>query len=415
MERINNLTLTQNSLFSPVVEPISYLNLDRDLTKHLKRGHRWIFANAFSESKNIKPGFVYLTYKREILGLGHYQRDSALHFRMFCLSDEVHFKKNQPELTLSQWSNHQWAKAIQLRASINTSHTNCFRLVNGEGDGLPGLVIDIYANTAVIKFDNSMMESIYNKNELVQRLRHAYPNLESIYLKRRNTETDRGENLYGILPEETLFKENGLLFSANIREGSKTGFFLDQRDSRQIIRPFSHGKEVLNLFSYTGGFSIYAAAGGALKVTSVDIAEPAIKAIQTNFDLNHLKGNHQNICADAFQFLNDTIEKKHQYDMVITDPPSFAPNEKSVPQATAAYIKVFTDSIKLVKSNGLFAASSCSSHINTATFMEITKEAFSKAKRRATVVHFGGQPFDHPYPLAMDELRYLKFSLFRLD
>ena len=205
------------------------------------------------------------------------------------------------------------------------------------------------------------------------------------------------------------------LFSSNIRDGAKTGFFLDQRDNRNYIRDFSKNKNVLNLFSYTGGFSIYAAAGGASSVTSVDIAKAAISAVERNFAINKLTTKQESLAVDAFQYVQDCITKQIKFDFVITDPPSFAPNEKSVPQATAAYTKIFSDSLRLVKDNGYFVASSCSSHIHHPAFIEIIKEAFSKAKRTGTLIHFGGQPSDHPFPLAMEELRYLKFAFFRLD
>jgi 23S rRNA (cytosine1962-C5)-methyltransferase len=259
------------------------------------------------------------------------------------------------------------------------------------------------------------MESIWNSKNIAARIVAHFPFINCVYLKRRNDEKIKGESLIGSLELETQFKENNMLFASNIREASKTGFFLDQRDNRRLIQDFSKNKSVLNLFSYTGGFSIFAAAGGAKSVTSVDIAKVAIEAVQRNFEINNFKTPTENIATDAFEYVDHQIKSKNQFDLVITDPPSFAPNEKSVPQATAAYTKIFSDSLKLVKQNGLFAASSCSSHISTEAFFEITKEAFSKARLRGTLVKIGGQPTDHPFPLAMEELRYLKFALFRLD
>ena len=150
-------------------------------------------------------------------------------------------------------------------------------------------------------------------------------------------------------------------------------------------------------------------------MTSVDIAKVAIQAVDRNFVINGLKTPHQDIATDAFAYLEELNTQKKKYDLVITDPPSFAPNEKSVEQAKAAYAKIFSNSIKLVSPEGMFAASSCSSHISEREFMDICKEAFSRARAKATLVHLGGQPTDHPYPLAMEELRYLKFALFRLD
>lgn len=206
-----------------------------------------------------------------------------------------------------------------------------------------------------------------------------------------------------------------MFFASNIRDAAKTGFFLDQRDNRHYLKSFAKNKSVLNLFSYTGGFSIFTASGGATSVTSVDIAKVAIDAVKRNFEINELKTKTQNIATDAFAYVEQEIKSKSKFDLVITDPPSFAPNEKSVPQATSAYIKIFSDSLKLVNANGLFAASSCSSHISTQAFFDITKEAFSKVRMRGTLIHVGAQPFDHPFPLAMEELRYLKFGLFRVD
>lgn len=391
------------------------LRLTRDITKHLKRGHRWAFANAFDDKVKVKSGISFLHYRDELLGIGVAQADTQLRFRVLCLADEPYFRKNNPVKTLELWSEHQWQKALRLRQAMARQQTNSFRLINGEGDGLPGLVVDIYGDTAVIKHDHPILESLWNRQEIARRVVAEWPTINCVYLKRRNDDAIKGENVLGELAEETIFRENGLLFASNIRDAAKTGFFLDQRDNRRYLQNFSAEKQVLNLFSYTGGFSVFAAAGGAHSVTSVDIAKAAIEAVQRNFEINELKTKATNIATDAFAFVEEQIRAKARFDLVITDPPSFAPNEKSVPQATAAYTKIFSDSLRLVSANGLFAASSCSSHISTAAFFEITKEAFSKARLRGSLVHVGGQPFDHPFPLAMEELRYLKFALFRVD
>ncbi len=394
---------------------IPKIALNRDITKHLKRGHRWIFANSFDEKAKVSSGISFLTYKNELLGLGVVQADTQLRFRLFVLADEIYFKKNNPQKTLSQWANIQWEKASQVRLSLDSTVTNSFRLSNGEGDGMPGLIVDIYNNTAVIKHDHPIMESIWDKHEIAKQIVLLYPYIKCVYLKRRNDDDVKGENVLGTLAEETIFKENNMLFASNIRDAAKTGFFLDQRDNRHYLKNFSKDKSVLNLFSYTGGFSVFAGAGGARSVTSVDIAKVAIQAVHRNFEINNLKTHTQNIATDAFAYVEQEIKSKTKFDLVVTDPPSFAPNEKSVPQATAAYTKIYSDSLKLVKANGLFAASSCSSHISTQAFLDITKESFSKSRLRGTIIHMGAQPFDHPFPLAMEELRYLKFALFRVD
>ncbi|MFP5519842.1 MAG: class I SAM-dependent rRNA methyltransferase [Bdellovibrionia bacterium] len=403
------------SLLNIETDEVPNLPLTRDVSKHLKRGHRWVFANCFDEKQKFVDGLAILSFKKEALAIGIVQKDTQLKFRVLTLCDEPWFRKNSLTNTLRLWSQIQWQKLIDARKVFDLNKTNSFRLCNGEGDGMPGLIIDIYNSVAVIKHDHPHMEKIWNHQNLVAQLREAFPQLTCVYLKRKNKEEEKGVALWGALPAEVQFLENDLFFASNIRDAAKTGFFLDQRDNRQIIRQFAKDKKVLNLFSYTGGFSIYAAAGGAQHVTSVDIAKVAIEAVQRNFEINNLRTAHEDIAIDAFKFVETEIQKKSLYDLVITDPPSFAPNEKSVPQATAAYIKIFADSLKLVKPQGLFAASSCSSHIHHPAFLEICKEAFSKARKKGTVLYIGGQPSDHPFPLAMEELRYLKFILFRVD
>ncbi|MGZ3772172.1 MAG: class I SAM-dependent rRNA methyltransferase [Pseudobdellovibrionaceae bacterium] len=396
-------------------DPLLTIELKRDVTKHLKQGHRWIFANCFDDSRTVKSGIHLLNYKGEPLALGIWQGDTQLRFRVLVLADEPIFRRNNIKRSLELYFETQWRKAVEIRKTFDLSVTNSFRLINGEGDGLPGIIVDIYNDTAVIKHDHIIMEKIWNAQVIAEKIQNALPQVKCVYLKRRNDADEKGVNIVGTLSPEVQFLENGVLFASNIRDAAKTGFFLDQRDNRKMIQNFSKGKTVLNLFSYTGGFSIFAAKGGATEVTSVDIAKVAIQAVERNFAINGLKAVHHDIATDAFAYLEQINAEKKKFDLVITDPPSFAPNERSVEQAKAAYTKVFSNSIKLVHPEGLFAASSCSSHISSKQFMEICQEAFSRARRKATLVYMGGQPVDHPYPLAMEELRYLKFVLFRLD
>nr|WP_295905641.1 class I SAM-dependent rRNA methyltransferase [uncultured Bdellovibrio sp.] len=404
-----------NSAAVTFEEPVLAIELKRDVTKHLKRGHRWIFANCFEEGRPPKSGIHLLVYKGEALALGIWQGDTQLRFRVLVLAEEPIFRRNNVKRTLELYFDSQWRKAVEIRKTFDLSVTNSFRLINGEGDGLPGLIVDVYNDTAVIKHDHAIMEKTWNAKVIAERIQADFPQVKCVYLKRRNDVEEKGVNIVGTLAPEVQFLENGVLFASNIRDAAKTGFFLDQRDNRKMIQHFAKGKTVLNLFSYTGGFSLFAAKGGAKEVTSVDIAKVAIQAVARNFEINGFKTAHTDIATDAFAFLEQQNVEKKKYDLVITDPPSFAPNEKSVEQAKAAYTKVFSNSIKLVNSEGLFAASSCSSHISTKEFIDICQEAFSKARKKGTLVYLGGQPVDHPYPLAMEELRYLKFALFRLD
>lgn len=389
------------------------IQLIRDVNKHLLRGHRWIFADCFDGK--TPTGLAILKSRNDSIAIGLVQADTQLRFRLLCLCQEPYVRINNIAHTLYVWADIQLSRAIDLRLSFRSEATNSFRLVNGEGDGMPGLIVDVYDHTAVIKHDHPVMERFYNHQALAEKIQSAMPFIKNVYYKRRNDEEVKGVDIVGTLASEVIFKENGSFFASNIRDAAKTGFFLDQRDNRKLISQFSKNRSVLNLFSYTGGFSIFAAHGGASEVTSVDIAKAAIEASNRNFEVNDLKTKHNAIAEDAFLFIDEKIKSKEKWDLVITDPPSFAPNQKAVETATAAYTKVFANSLKLVKGNGFFAASSCSSHISTEAFLEICRESFSKTRKKGTLVYLGGQPFDHPYPLAMEELRYLKFALFRVD
>lgn len=394
-------------------EVIQELEIIRDVNKHLLRGHRWVFADCFDGKS--KAGLGLLKSKKQTIAIGLVQPDVQLRFRVLALADEFYFKPNNLMGTLLKWSEIQLEKAIAIRKSWPTENNNSFRLVSGEGDGMPGLIIDVYNDTAVIKHDHEVIERFYNHKGIAQRIMEHFPFITTVYLKRRNDVEEKGVNIVGELKEEVIFKENNAFFASNIRDAAKTGFFIDQRDNRKLIGQFAKDKTVLNLFSYTAGFSVFAALGGAKHVTSVDIAKAAIEAANRNFEVNNIKVPHEAIHADAFLYIDEQIKNKRKWDLVITDPPSFAPNQKAIETATAAYTKVFGNSLKLVNHGGLFAASSCSSHISTEMFLDICREAFSKNRKKATLIYLGGQPFDHPYPLAMDELKYLKFALFRLD
>lgn len=406
--------MDKNSLVT-LSDKIPTLPLLRDVTKHLKRGHLWIFKDCFEQKSNLQSGIVELIHKKESLGFGVYQEDTQLSFRLLFLSEEPFFKKNNIPLSFKLWSEYNWKRALLLRSHYPNALTNSYRLINGEGDNFVGLTIDIYHTVAVIKHDHPVMEKIWNHEKITEWLKRDLPFLTCVYLKRRNNEEEKGQNLYGELPDEVLFLENGAHFASNIRDAAKTGFFLDQRDNRLMIKNFSKGKDVLNLFSYTGGFSLFAALGEAKSTTSVDISKAAIIACDRNFEVNQIKIPHHAIAIDAFLFVDQKLKEKVKYDLVIADPPSFAPNQKAIPQAIEGYVRVFSQALRLVKPGGLFAASSCSSHITYDVFMEICQSALSKANKRGRVVYLGAQPADHPYPLMMTELRYLKFILFSVE
>lgn len=381
------------------------LKLKRDISKHIKRGNPWVFSDAIEKQKAPEGSYaVLVSHKGGTLAHGLYSPSINLAFRALTLGDK---KLNDTEVE------KRLVRAIHNKKHLLTQDNKCFRILNGEGDELPGVVADYYDAIVVLKLDGTAAERFWRKEEFARFfMEQQEVPVSCVYFKRKNKEEEKGLILAGTSDSlhEHEFLEHGVKFRANIIDAAKTGFFLDQRENRKFIRSVSKDKTILNLFGYTGGFSVYAGLGGAKKVTTVDIAPAAIKASELNWQINLLSPElHQGVCEDAFAFVEEAQQAKKLWDIVITDPPSFAPNQKAVTSAVEAYIKVFADSLKLVKDGGYFAASSCSGHIGFEMFLEIVQEALSKSHRRGKVLLIKGQPEDHPFPLALPEMRYLKF------
>ena len=386
-------------------EKAGRLKLTRDLTKHIKRGNPWIFSDAVEKLKTPEGSYVLLAnHKNEVIAHGFYSPHINLAFRMLNLGDK---KFNDQEVV------NRMARAITNKKHLLTIDNKCFRILNGEGDELPGVVADYYDGVVVLKLDGAASEAFWKKEELANYfMEQSQIPVKCVYYKRKNREEEKGMILAGECADLTNveFLEHGVKFRTNIIDAAKTGFFLDQRENRNFIRSVSKDKTLLNLFGYTGGFSVYAGLGGASKVTTVDIAPNAIAASELNWEINHLSSEkHEALCEDAFAFVEEAQNSKKLWDIVITDPPSFAPNQKAVDTAREAYTKIFADSLRLVKDGGFFAASSCSGHISFESFLEIVQEALSKSRRRGKVILIKGQPEDHPFPFALQEMRYLKF------
>ena len=385
------------------------VRLRKDLTRAIKRGHAWLYSDAIDLVPAACGSVAVLSDRRgdKRLASGIYDPQHALPMRV-C--------RTQPPFSLDDdWLAGQLQTAIALRHRAFDAHTTGYRLVAGEGDGLPGLIVDVYDRTAVIKLDGGAPEAFYQPLGIAEWL-CQHTQLNCVVLRTR--ERGRGgELLVGELPELPIeFIENGLRFTADVLQGQKTGFFLDQRDNRALVQRFSRDCRVLNLFSFSGGFSVAAGVGGATHVTSVDTAGPAIEAAQQHWSMNDLPPHaHSGVVADCFDFLESASSDKQFWDIVVCDPPSFAPNEKSKDKAIAAYGRLAQLSAKLTRTGGLLSLASCSSHVDAEAFRELNAEAFGRGRRCATLLADCSLPVDHPTPLAMPELRYLKFQLFRLD
>lgn len=383
------------------------LTLARDLVRSIRSGHPWVYRDALRDVPPAPAGSIaelVASDGRRKIATGMYDPGSSLAFRV-CLPEGGRLD--------DEWATIQLERALALRSSVATAQTTGYRLSNGEGDGLPGLVIDIYSNTGVIKLDGPGPEGLWNAEGIADWLTQRL-SLAGVVCRTRSEE---GAAIVAGKPvEEPEFLEHSLRFTANVQRGQKTGFFLDQRENRRIVQTIANGRSVLNLFSYTGGFSISAGAGGATQVTSVDSAAPAIAQADRHWILNGFDpARHTGIAADAFDSLEEAGTKGQRWDIVVVDPPSFAPNAKSVERARTAYTRLMTAAAKVVEPGGQLAASSCSSHITESMFLDILMSAMSQARRRARVTTITGQPIDHPWPLACPELRYLKFVLLELS
>lgn len=383
------------------------LKLAKNLRKSLLRGHPWVYRQALDSNvlrqaqfKQGKPVALKDT-KNQFVGWGFYDPESPIAFRMVTLNSQA------PNLN---FYNKVMNRALLARKSLINADTNCYRLFNGEGDGLPGLVCDVYNNVAVLQCDGYGAEKFWWKEKIGKWLVENKI-VESVSYKPRQK---NAQHVYGTkTPQFVQVIENGHSFEIDLVQGQKTGFFLDQRENRAYLKSLCENKTVLNLFSYTGGFSIYASNAGASMVTSVDISQKATEQLLKNISLNDFDLNtHEVFTEDVFKFMEQN--KAQKWDVVVVDPPSMAPSESAKPQAIKKYIDIFAKATKQVATQGDICFSSCSSHINFQDFNEIIQEALSQCRRNGFIHRVSGQGSDHPFPLSCPELQYLKFVHVRL-
>ncbi len=382
------------------------IKLTRNLRRSIMRGHPWVYREAITPppGRVERAQLCQVTEAKGDLGWAIYDPHGPLSLRI--LSTE----KTPPTPAFFE---KRFARALELRKSVRSNETNSFRLFNGEGDLLPGLVCDVYDRIAVVQFDGQGPGEFWDREHVAKWLL-ANLGCETVIEKNRRNSERATELISGkASATEVVIKENGVLFKVNLEKGQKTGFFLDQRDNRQYVRQSSGGKSVLNLFSYSGGFSVYAGLGGAKKVASLDVSQGAIALAEENWALNGLEpAKHEGLCVDVFEYLNGEAEK---WDHIIVDPPSMSHSENQRETAKAKYVEVFAAAAKRVNGRGELSVSSCSSHITFDDFFEIIDESLSLARRTGQILRVSGQGPDHPFPHAGHELRYLKFVHIALD
>ena len=377
----------------------------------LLRKHPWIFSGAIEKVKcngELTEGEVVdvFTKKGEFIARGHYQIGSiAVRVLTFEPEEEI----NQ------QWWNDRIAVAYDVRRTLNLTEneaTNCYRLVHGEGDSLPGLVIDIYDKVAVVQCHSVGM--YLSRMAIAEALRTAFgEKLTAIYDKSSQTVPFKaGLNavdgyIWGKSDHKAhVVKENNEQFPVNGEEGQKTGFFLDQRQNRELVRHYAKGRTVLNTFCYTGGFSVYAASGGALEVCSVDASERAVKLADENMRLNFGDSvKHSAVAADAVEYIKQIGNK---YDLIILDPPAFAKHHKVLGNAMQGYKRINARALSQIKSGGILFTFSCSQAVSKELFRTTVFSAAAIAGRKVRILHQLTQPADHPINIYHPEGEYLK-------
>ena len=385
--------------------------LRRGKEESLLRRHPWIFSGAIErvECKDeIKEGEIVEVYTKagDFIARGHYQIGSIA---VRVLTFEKDEKIDQ------EWWNKRIAIAHDVRRSLSLTEnekTNCYRLIHGEGDSLPGLVVDIYDTTAVVQCHSVGM--YLSRMAIAEAVRNTYgERITAIYDKSSQTVPFKaGLNavdgyIWGSSDHKShVVYENGEKFLVNWEEGQKTGFFLDQRQNRELVKHYAKGRTVLNTFCYTGGFSVYAASGGALEVCSVDASERAVKLAEENMRLNFgPEYKHEAVAADAVEYIKQIGNK---YDLIILDPPAFAKHHKVLGNAMQGYKRINARALSQIKSGGILFTFSCSQAVSKELFRTTVFSAAAIAGRKVRILHQLTQPADHPINIYHPEGEYLK-------
>lgn len=383
-----------------------YIILRKGKEESLKRFHPWIFSGAVHhiEGEPAEGDLVeVLNSEGRFIAIGHWQIGSiAVRILTF----------QRQKIDIEFWKK-RLASALDVRKSIGvagTAYNNMYRLVHGEGDNLPGLIIDIYGKNAVMQAHSVGMHVC--RMEIAQALKAVMgDDLKAVYYKSETTlpfKASLGQENGFILGEsdDNVAIENGLKFHIDWLKGQKTGFFVDQRENRALVERYAHGRKVLNMFCYTGGFSVYAMRGGAELVHSVDSSAKAVDLVNANIELNFPGDKrHEAFAEDAFRFLD---EMDGNYDLVILDPPAFAKHKDALKNALRGYTKLNTKALEKMPSGSILFTFSCSQAVNKDQFRMAVFTAAAMAKRKVRILHQLHQPADHPINIYHPEGEYLK-------
>jgi 23S rRNA (cytosine1962-C5)-methyltransferase len=375
--------------------------------KSLQRRHPWIFSGAIArKDKDLRDGDIVEVFdaQRQYLATGHYQ-PTTIAVRIFSFE--------QRNIDRDFWR-EKLLNAIDFRKSIllPNPQTNMYRLVNGEGDGMPGLIIDVYDRHLIMQVHSMGMYRLHET--FAELLTELIPDTQAICLKTA-IETDEEEAttldsgwIYGTPDAEVIASENGILFKIDILNGQKTGFFLDQRDSRAMVGELAKDRTVLNMFSYSGGFSLYALRGGAQHVDSVDISQKAIDLVEENvrFMGGDYAQRHNAVCEDVFAFLDRMPD--HYYDLIVLDPPAFAKHHRMKEQGIKGYRNINRKTMEKIRPGGLLFTFSCSQAISRDDFQTLVFSAAALAGKNVRVVRHLQHAPCHPVSIFHPEGEYLK-------
>ncbi len=386
------------------------VKIKKERVASVKRRHPWIFSGAVMDYSHLKDGDIVevQSSKGEFLAIAYFQ-DGSIMLRILSFT-RVDIDEKFWETKIND------AFSVREKIGFPDAATNAFRLFHGEGDGIPGLIIDIYKEVAVIQCHtigiHKMVDQI--KAAVIKNL----PFIQAVFDKSKNAlPNDYAEHvtegfLYGS-KEETEISENGNKFIIDFYDSQKTGFFLDQRDNRALVSGFSAGKKVLNLYCYTGGFSIYALNHDAEKVVSIDASKKALEMLERNVEITGRNADHQALAQDVNQYLSEI--PADEFDIIIVDPPAFAKSVRKKHKAVQAYKRVNAAAIKKVTKGGMVFTFSCSQVIDSQLFYDTITAASIEAGRTCRVLYRMSQGADHPVNIFHPEGSYLKGLVLLID
>lgn len=397
------------------------LRVTPEARRAIRQGHPWVFDRAITNQRGEgRPGDLAVIFddRRRFLAIGLYDPASPIRVRVL--------QHGEPATIDRAFWRDRLAAAAALRAALPGRGVTGYRLVHGENDGLPGLVMDRYGDTLVVKLYTAawlphltdLVAALTAEPAIPARLERVVLRLSREAARQVEAITPRtpgltdGATLVGVPPEGPIrFLENGLRFEADVLRGQKTGFFFDQRDNRARVERLAAGRRVLNVFAYTGGFSLYAARGGATEILSLDVSAPALAAAERNFALNRdlpavRAARHRTLAADAFAALGELRGRGERFDLVVVDPPALAKQADEIPAALAAYERLAASALGVTAPGGVLVMASCSSRVTADDFFAAVHRAANRAGRPLRELERTGHAVDHP--VRFPEGAYLK-------